>query len=103
MGDEGELAVEALDEVLLDHTVGQMKDYVRRASQEPEEWRRAASSSRMTIHLTVDELAALGAEFEAILTRYRPRIDDPSLRPEGSRPVRMFVSTWLPRPLGREE
>jgi hypothetical protein len=98
MDDEGQRAVEALDEVYIDHRAAQMKEYVRRASREPVEWRRAVESTAMTTHLTVDELASLTAEFDAVIARFRGRIADPSLRPEGSRPVRLFFMSWLPRP-----
>jgi hypothetical protein len=98
MDTEGQLAVETLSEVYLDHTVAQMKEYVRRSGREPDEWRQSAGSWGTLGYLSADELAALAAEFAAICDRYTARIDDPSLRPEGARPVRIFLTTWLPRP-----
>ncbi|WP_232665039.1 winged helix-turn-helix domain-containing protein [Pseudonocardia sp. TRM90224] len=94
---EGALAVEALNDVYIDHTAAQLKDASRRAALEPEQWRHIAGSWGTTAHLTVEELTELSAEFAAITDRYRPRIEDPSLRPEGSRPVRVLLASWLPR------
>lgn len=95
---EGQLAVEALSEVVIDHQAAQQKEYVRRSSREPEEWRRSAGSWSTTTHLTAAELAGITAEYDAICARYRDRIGDPSLRPEGSRPVHLYLTSWLPRP-----
>lgn len=98
MDDDGELAVETLSEVYLDHTVSQMKDYLRRSSRETEQWRPHAGWWATIAHLTADELEGLAAELAAITDRYRERIENPALRPEGSRPVRVFLASWLPRP-----
>lgn len=95
---EGQLAVEALSEVYIDHHAAQQKEYIRRSSREPEEWRRSAGWWSTTPYLTAAELAEIAAEYEAICARYRDRIADPSLRPEGSRPVRLQLTSWLPRP-----
>ena len=96
--DEGQLAVEALNEVFIDHQADQQKAFVRRASREPPEWRRLSGSWSSTSYMTVAELAEITAELEAISLRYRDRITDPLLRPEGSRPVRLNLNSWLPRP-----
>jgi hypothetical protein len=98
MDDEGQHAVETLSEVYVDHEAARRKEYIRRSSREPAEWRSAAGSWATTTYMTAAELAELGAELYAITSRFHGRIDDPSLRPEGSRPVRMNLATWLPRP-----
>lgn len=95
---ESELAAEALTEAFLDHTVNSMKAYLHRSSREPAEWRAAASSYATTRHLTAAELTELLAEIVALVERYRDRNDDPTLRPEGSRPVRLYNASWLPIP-----
>ncbi len=96
--DEGQMAVETLNEVFVDHQAAQQKEYIRRASREAEEWRTYAGSWSTTPYLTATELAEVAAEYEAICARFRDRIADPSLRPEGSRPVRLYLASWLPRP-----
>ncbi|MDT7710362.1 MAG: hypothetical protein QOG20_5969 [Pseudonocardiales bacterium] len=98
MDTEGALAVETLTEVYIDHHAARMKDHVRRSSREAPEWRRNAGSFATTTYLSAAEMAELAAEFQTIVARYQDRIEDPSLRPEGSRPVRMLLTAWLPRP-----
>ena len=93
---EGVLAAEALSEVYLDHELGRQKDWLRRYDREPPEWRAATGSWAITTHLTADEMREVTAELTAIFERYRPRIEDPSKRPEGSRPVRLFLAGYLP-------
>ncbi len=95
---EGQLAVEALSEVFIDYQAAQQKAFVRRASRESTEWRRSTGSWSTTTYMTSAELAEVTAEYEAICARYRDRIADPSLRPAGSRPVRLHLTSWLPRP-----
>ncbi|MFC4943990.1 helix-turn-helix domain-containing protein [Pseudonocardia sp. GCM10023141] len=95
---ETELAAEALNEVYLDHTVSSMKGYLRRESREPAEWRAVAGSWASTCYLTAAEVGELNAAFAALVEPYQVRNDDPTLRPEGSRPVRLFNSAWMPIP-----
>ncbi len=97
-GTSGDLAVETLSEVYVDNMAEQMKAYIRRSSREGPQWRPHAGTTDGTAHLTADELAALAEELVEITRRYKARSLDPALRPPGSRPVRIFLSTWLPRP-----
>jgi DNA-binding transcriptional ArsR family regulator len=98
MDPEGELAVEALTETFIDHTAEQMKAAMRRSGREPAEWRSANGSSGTSVYLTLEEVLALRDELIAIVERYEARSTDPSLRPPGSRPVRLFLARWLARP-----
>jgi predicted ArsR family transcriptional regulator len=100
---EAALAAETVSEVFLDHEFERMKEYVRRASREPEEWQPHTGSWSATPHLTVEELTAVLEDFTAKIDRYRARSDDPSLRPEGSRPVRLFLASYLPLPPPKHE
>lgn len=97
------MAAETLSEVFLDHENAQAKYWVRRASREPVEWQAAAGTHGFTRHLTAAELAGLTERIEALLEPYRARHDDPTVRPDGARPVRLLLSTWLPRALDRPE
>lgn len=40
-----------------------------------------------TVYVTAEELAAITDEVNAVFDRFRHRLDDPSSRPEGSRPI----------------
>jgi predicted ArsR family transcriptional regulator len=94
---EAAMAAETLSEVFLDHETSRMKDWVRRASRDPEEWQSAAGMSASTIHVTADELVELRERIAALTAPYVERRHDPAGRPDGARAVRVFVSTWLPR------
>jgi hypothetical protein len=96
LGLEGKLAAEALTDVVLDHEVGRMKEYSRRRDREPEEWRHHTRPTATIAYLTADELAQVTAELWAIFDRYYDRLEDPSRRPEGARPVRLFLAKYLP-------
>lgn len=94
---EGALAAEALTEVFLDYEAGRMKEYVRRRDREPDEWRRIPMSRATITYLTVEELEQVSAELAAIVDRYWGRLEDPALRPEGARAVRLFFASYFPQ------
>lgn len=96
--DEPDLAQEALTEVVLDHELDRMKEWIRRESREEPVWRDATGTLATTTFLTAEELAELTAGLRAVHERYRRRMSDPASRPASARPVRMFLSTWLARP-----
>ncbi|ANY07648.1 ArsR/SmtB family transcription factor [Pseudonocardia sp. HH130630-07] len=100
MEPEAAMAVEALSEVFIDDTAARIKRWNRRLGQEPEQWRRAASSWNTVTWLTAAELRDMTAEFQALVARYADRRRDPSTAPPGARPVEMFLAAWLPRPIG---
>ncbi len=93
---EGVLAAETLSEVYLDHELARMKDHLRRYGREPDDWWRASGTWATTTHLTLDELREVTAQLAAITERFRDRTADPSKRPAGSRPVRLFLAGYLP-------
>ena len=95
---EGALAAEALTDVYIDHAMSQMKTAMRRATREPEPWRHGSGLSGGTAYLTPDELAALNDELIEICKRYVDRTERPELRPDGARPVRLFLARWLATP-----
>lgn len=100
---EGALAAETLTDVFLDHEVDRMKEFGRRRDREPEQWRRHARTRARITWLTAEELAEVSRDLAAVLDRYDGRLEDPSLRPEGSRPVRLFLAQYLLRPASVEE
>lgn len=56
-------------------------------SAEPVEWQEAASFGDALLYLTAVELAELRGDLERLAERYLERVADPTVRPEGSRPV----------------
>jgi hypothetical protein len=100
---EGALAAETLTEVFLDYELGRIKEFGRRRDREPEEWRRHARTRATITWLTADEFAEISRDLAAVWARYDGRLEDPSLRPAGARPVRLFLAQYLPRPARDEE
>lgn len=94
---EAALAAETLSEVFIDHESAQMKDWVRRASREPEEWQTAAGMNGRTLYATAAELADLRDRIRALVDPFDDARRDPARRPDGARPVRMLLMSWLPR------
>jgi hypothetical protein len=92
---EGWLAGEQAAEAFLDHETALMRDRLRRVSLEPKAWQRVSGFSGGTTFLTAKELSEVRDEIVAIFNRYRDRLADPALRPEGAREVRLFSATTV--------
>lgn len=63
----------------------------------PREWREAEQFADSLLYLTPAELTAFGERIEELLRPYENRQSDPSLRPEGARPVSVFRIAYLDR------
>ncbi|MFF5784361.1 winged helix-turn-helix domain-containing protein [Streptomyces sp. NPDC012693] len=61
----------------------------------PREWREAEEFGDSLLHLTPEELAGLGERIDELLQPYEARTSDPSLRPEGARPVTVLRIAYL--------
>ncbi|MFJ5139639.1 winged helix-turn-helix domain-containing protein [Streptomyces sp. NPDC088707] len=61
----------------------------------PREWQEAEQFGDSLLHLTHEELTDLGARMEALLRPYEARSSNPSLRPEGARPVSVLRIAYL--------
>lgn len=100
LGPEGQLAAEAASGALVDYEFDNIKNLMRRKSLEPQPWREATGLAVSSMYLTADETTSL----RKLVTDFMETIDDrwinPELRPEGSREVRVFLSTFVapPRP-----
>jgi DNA-binding transcriptional ArsR family regulator len=90
----GRRAGAAFSSFFVENEFARIRDWLRRAPQEGE-WRDATNLGAGIAFVTRDELTALGDDISALLTKYEDRLTDPSLRPAGSRAVRIFVATSL--------
>ncbi|OKJ69504.1 winged helix-turn-helix domain-containing protein [Streptomyces sp. CB02261] len=61
----------------------------------PREWREAEEFGDLLLHLTPEELTGLGERIDELLRPYEARTSDPSLRPEGARPVTVLRIAYL--------
>jgi hypothetical protein len=95
---EAALAAETVTEVFLEHEFSRQKEFLRRLDRESTEWQQNTGTTTRTTYLTQQELATVRKELEAVLARFGDRGEDPALRPKGSRPVRIMISSYLPLP-----
>jgi hypothetical protein len=91
---EGELAAGAVAEAFLGHEMDRMQLRLRRARQEPAQWRAASLMGSSVMYVTATELGELTGELQAVLSRFEDRVNDPARRPAGARPARVFVSAY---------
>lgn len=82
-----QLAGEALTAVLVDREVARYADARRWLAADEAGWRESAGSAQGSMWVTAAEFADLARDIRAIATRHAERMDDPSLRPPGSRLV----------------
>lgn len=60
----------------------------------PEHWGRITSASESVFYLTPAEAEAFQEELTALFFRYRERLENPSLRPEGAVPMELIQFTF---------
>jgi predicted ArsR family transcriptional regulator len=84
-------AAAELERVFIQHEMAKLMRWERSSQTYPEAWRRAALRTGAQTWLTETELAELADQISDLMFSYRVRADNPSARPEGSRPVRLFA------------
>ena len=91
---EARSAARALGRRVLEHDERLIQEYIEAESDEPKEWRDAATLSSGNVYLTARELVELAKQIEAVMKEYeRP---DPADRPDGARSVHV-VFRAVPR------
>lgn len=103
VGDEEPDLAAAGDEasrVLLGREVTVMLDWLAGRRAEPPEWRDAGFATQSLAWLTADELRELHDEMNKLIMRHLDRVEDPAVRPPGSRPVRLVAWGVPARPTG---
>jgi DNA-binding transcriptional ArsR family regulator len=83
-------AGQAMAAVYVDHAFEQTRRWVVEMVGEPDAWTQASTVAGASVWATVDELAELSETLQGIADRLKGRSDNPSARPEGARPVRIF-------------
>lgn len=93
-GLEGEaaMAAEAAAMAYLDQEFERTRERLRQREHLPEDWRRSVGTEGHIKFLTAEETASYLAELQAVMNKYDERRTDESLRPEGAKPVRVFLS-----------
>lgn len=91
---ETTIAAAALSTVLWDSWLERIRKIGAMRSAFPEHWNEITSSAESIFYLTPEEADSFRAEMTAILFRYRERLEDPSLRPEGAIPMELIQFTF---------
>jgi len=84
-------AAGAVAGLVLDQEADRVRAWLAAAPAEDPQWLLASTMSGASFYATREELDALAREVEALTDRFAGRWDDPSLRPEGARPARLFA------------
>jgi DNA-binding MarR family transcriptional regulator len=84
-------AAAELERVFIQHEMAKLMRWRRSEHTYPEKWRSAAMRAGATTWLTAEELEKVSAQMMKVMARFRDRLEDPSKRPAGSRPVRLFA------------
>lgn len=98
---EPELAAAAqlFERMVAERYLQRVLGWIERRAEEPPEWQDAAVFGDAMLYLTVEELAELDRELEAIVDRYHARTENRELRPEGARRVD-FIRLAFPSDCG---
>jgi DNA-binding transcriptional ArsR family regulator len=91
---QAELAADALGRVTVDRWLARIKNTLGNQDW-PAEWANGTDAHESILFLTPAETAAVNREIRAMLNRYIPRRDNPSLRPPGALPVEIDTFTFL--------
>jgi DNA-binding transcriptional ArsR family regulator len=86
---DGAAAVDVAEQVFAERALDGFLSWQQRRKSWPREWLEHTGIGRTTVYLTLDEVAGLTADIDALLMHYadeRP-LDDMAARPAGSVPV----------------
>ena len=90
---EGARAAQAATTAFLDFELNLIRERFLTSHLEPDDWREAVGSNNTNIYLTPAELLEVREEIRQIMIRFEDRRDRPGTRPEGARPVNLFLAT----------
>lgn len=83
-------ATEALQLAIAERYFELTTRWIQERPREPVEWQRAAQFGDTLLHLTAAELEELGGRIQDLTRPYLDRLDDPTKRPQESRPVSLL-------------
>jgi hypothetical protein len=80
-------ATQVLNRVIVDRYMELLYDWIEVRPSEPPEWQESEQLGDTILYLTAEELSQLGRDVEALAERYADRVEQPSSRPPGARPI----------------
>lgn len=86
-GPEQVAARSLLEQVIAERALSRLAEWQQHRGDEPEPWRGVGGLGNLYLYATAEEVTALGAAVAKLLGPLMARVDDPSARPAGARPV----------------
>jgi DNA-binding transcriptional ArsR family regulator len=83
-------ATAMLSRVVLERYFEQAVEWLERRRSEPTEWAEVSDLGDRVLYVTPEELEELDRRIEALLDPFLERLEDPSQRPPGARPVNLI-------------
>ncbi|MFG1776577.1 winged helix-turn-helix domain-containing protein [Micromonospora sp. NPDC049048] len=83
-------AIDELSAVQLALYVRKAEEFLARRAEESTAWRAVTGFGDQQVYVTAEEMAALRARIDDLLTEYDDRLVDPTKRPAGSRKVSLI-------------
>jgi DNA-binding transcriptional ArsR family regulator len=84
-------AVEAVAGLFVEHEVERIRHALAMWPSEPPEWMDAVTVSGAGFWATAEELTEFSETLQHLTDRFAGRSEDPSQRPAGARPIRLFA------------
>jgi hypothetical protein len=91
---ESRLAARGLSRMLRELYFARLEAFYNSRADYPEEWQTVTDAREFILHVSPDELRAVGEEIAAIVDRYRERLAHPDLRPDGALPIEMLLFSY---------
>lgn len=92
---ESELALAAVARLFRERAFNRYRAWLEGRGSYPRQWRRAAEESEFVFYVTPEELDTISEDLYRLLApRFRDRLTDPSLRPDGAIAVEMLVLSY---------
>ncbi|MBE1585681.1 helix-turn-helix domain-containing protein [Nonomuraea angiospora] len=88
-GPEQAAARSLLEQVIAERALSRLAEWQQHRGDEPEAWRGVGGVGNLYLYATAEEVTALGAAMAKLLGPLMARVDAPSTRPAGARPVLM--------------
>lgn len=91
---ETSIAAKSLERMVFDRALSRLSSYMSTKASFPKVWQEAAQNVETILWATPTELEEANIEILEIFNRFRDRISDASVRPEGSLPVEALMFTY---------
>lgn len=88
-------AVGEMAQLYVEHAVEGVRQWLARMTEEPSQWNQASTLTGASFWATAEELAEFSQIVQNLAAPYVGRNDDPSLRPEGARPISLFAAAHV--------